>query len=66
MKPRDISEARDPVLRGSLPAILRAAQLARKIAMQTDTAIVVVEDGKLVRITAEELRKQQSRREPDR
>lgn len=66
MKPRDISEARDPILRGSLPAIRRAAQLARKIAIQTDTAIVVVKDGKLVRITADELRKQQSGGEPDR
>lgn len=66
MKPRDISQARDPVLRGSLAAMLRAAQLARKNAIQTETAIVVVEDGKIVRITAEELRKQQSRRDPDR
>jgi hypothetical protein len=34
----------------------RAAELARQIAIQTNTAIVVVRDGKPVRITAEELR----------
>jgi len=36
--------------------MLRAAELARQTALQTGTAIVVVREGKLVRITAEELR----------
>jgi imidazolonepropionase-like amidohydrolase len=53
---RDISEAKDPDLRNSLAAMQRAAQMARKIAIQTNTGIVVVSDGKIVRITAEELR----------
>lgn len=52
----DISKARNPDLRASLAAMRRAAQLARKIALQTDTAIVVVENGKLVRIPAKQLR----------
>lgn len=34
----------------------RAASLARKMAIQTDTAIVLVRDGKLVRIPAAQLR----------
>jgi len=56
MKPQDLSKARNPDLRASLAAMLRAAELARQTALQTGTAIVVVREGKLVRITAEELR----------
>ena len=59
MKPQELSKAQNPDLRTSLGAMLRAAELARKTALQTDTAIVVVRDGKPVRITAEELRKEQ-------
>ena len=58
MKPQDLSKARNPDLRASLAAMVRAAELARQIALQTGTAIVVVRDGKPVRITAEELRKE--------
>jgi hypothetical protein len=57
MKPQELSKARNPDLRASLPAMQRAAELARQTAVQTDTAIVVVRDGKPVRITAAELRK---------
>jgi len=56
MKPRDLSEARDPDLRGSLAAMQRAAKLTREIAIQTNTAIVIMRDGKPARVTAEELR----------
>ena len=56
MRSFDLSEAKDPVLRGSMAAMKRAAALAREIAIQTDTGIVVVRDGKLVRISAAELR----------
>lgn len=59
MKPQELSKARNPDLRASLTAMLRAAELARQTALQTGTAIVVVRDGKPVRITAEELRKEQ-------
>lgn len=45
-------------MRGSLAAMIRAAELAREIAIQTNTAIVIVKDGKPVRVTAEELRKE--------
>lgn len=56
MKQEDLPKARHPDLRGSLAAMRRAAALARKTAIQTDTAIVVVRDGKPVRIPAAELR----------
>jgi hypothetical protein len=57
MSAQDISKAKDPDLRASLAALQRAASLARETAMQTNTNIVIVEDGKLVRISAEELRR---------
>lgn len=57
MKAQDISQARDPILRGSLAAMQRAAELARKTAIQTDTGIVVVRDGKIVHVSAQELRR---------
>lgn len=56
MKAQDLSKAKDPDLRASLAAMQRAAALARKVAMQTDTGIVVVQDNELRYITAEELR----------
>ena len=56
MKAQDISKAQDPDLRASLAAMQRAAILARKIAMQTETGIVIVQDNELRYITAEELR----------
>jgi hypothetical protein len=56
MSRADISQAKNPDLRGSMAAMRRAAALARKTAIQTDTAIVRVHDGKVVRIPAAELR----------
>lgn len=50
----------DPEIRDALTAMERAAQLARKTAIQTDTAIIILRDGKRVRITAEELRQEQT------
>ncbi len=57
MKTKDISQAKDQDLRASMAALQRAAESARRTAIQTDTAIVVKRDGKLVRISAQELRK---------
>lgn len=56
MNPKDITEAKDPDLRASGPALGRAAELARRTAIETDTALVVVEKGELLRIPASELR----------
>lgn len=58
MTDKDLSKAKNPDLRASLAAMHRAAEMARTIAIQTDTAIVVVKDGKIVHITADELRKE--------
>ena len=51
-----ISQAKDKDLPASLIAIRRAAYSARVIAVQTETAIIVMRDQKLIRISADELR----------
>ncbi len=56
MKTKDITKAKDPDLRASAAAMRRAAQLARKTAIQTNTNLVIVKDGKLTRIPAQALR----------
>ena len=58
MKTNDITKAKDPILRGALNALLRSAAAARKVAIQTNTHLVIVKDGQLLRIPAEELRQQ--------
>jgi mRNA degradation ribonuclease J1/J2 len=58
MNAKDLSEAKDPDVRASLGALKRAAQLARQTAIQTETNIVIVKDGKMLRISADELRQQ--------
>ncbi|TLU87854.1 MAG: hypothetical protein FDX21_03295 [Chlorobium sp.] len=60
MNAKDISTAKNPDLRGSLAALQRAAALARETAIQTNTNIVIEKDGKLVWISAKELRRQAS------
>jgi len=40
-------------------ALRRAAEMARKTAIDTDTCLVIMENSKLVRIPAEQLRQQQ-------
>jgi hypothetical protein len=57
MNQRELSKAKNPDLRASLAAMRRAATMARNTAMQTNTEIVIVKDGKPVRVSAEELRK---------
>ena len=58
MNGKDISQAKDKVLIGSMAAMRRAARMAREQAILTNTAIVVMKDNQIVRITAEELRQQ--------
>ncbi len=60
MKTPDISTAKDPDLRASMAAMQRAAALARKTAIQTDTGIVIVRDGQVVHVSAQELRQMAS------
>ncbi|MBN6740692.1 hypothetical protein JKG47_09145 [Acidithiobacillus sp. MC6.1] len=58
MSTKDISNAKDPDLRASLGALRWAAQQARKTAIQTETNLVIVKDGRMQRISADELRQQ--------
>lgn len=58
MTDQELSKAKNPDLRASLAAMRRAADMARRTAIQTNTEIVIVKDGKPVRVTAEELRKE--------
>jgi CRISPR/Cas system Type II protein with McrA/HNH and RuvC-like nuclease domain len=58
MTKRELSKAKNPDLVASLAAMRRAARMAREQAIRTDTAIVVIRNGKLVRVTADELRKE--------
>jgi hypothetical protein len=44
--------------KGALIALQRAAEEARQIAIQTNTGIVVLVDGEIKHITADELRTQ--------
>jgi len=59
MKAEDIHQAKNPDLIGSMAAIKRAAQLARQTAIQTNTGIVVIKNGVICKISAEELKAQE-------
>jgi|JI10StandDraft_1071094.scaffolds.fasta_scaffold5070362_1 hypothetical protein len=56
MTMKSIQEAKDPDLRASVAAMIRAAEEARKTAIQTGTNLIIVRDGKLTRIPAQALR----------
>lgn len=49
MNTKSLQEIKDEDLRNALPAMQRAAQRARQIAAQTQTAIIVMRDGQMVR-----------------
>ena len=55
MTQKELSQAKDSDLFFALDAMKRAALAARKLAVQTNTAIVVYENGKIVRRTALQL-----------
>jgi hypothetical protein len=58
MNQQDLSQAKDPDLTASLAAMKRAAIAARKMAVQTDTNIVIVKNNQIERISADVLRVQ--------
>ena len=58
MKASELHCAKNPDLIASVIAIKRAAKLARQTAIQTNTAIVVVKQGQICKISAEELKQQ--------
>ena len=62
MKTKDISEAKDPDLRASVAAMHRASQMARETAIRTDTDLVVMKNGQLIRIPAQALRAETSKK----
>ena len=55
MTQHELSKAKDQDLISSVEAMKRAAALARQVAVQTGTAIVVSKDEKIMRGTAAEL-----------
>ena len=60
MKINDIRLSKDPDLAGSFDAILRAGQSAVDLAIQTNTQIVTLVDGKIVYRSAEQLKRSES------
>ena len=61
MNASDISKAKNPDLRAALAALQRAAEAAREVAVQTNTGIVLTENGKLLKVSAQELQAQRSK-----
>lgn len=51
-----LEQAKNPDLVNSLAAMRRAAGMARQEAVRTNTNIIVVRNGELIRITAAELK----------
>jgi hypothetical protein len=58
MKAQDINQAKSAELRGSMAAMKRAARMARETAIQTNTNLVVVRNGKVIKIPPDELRRE--------
>ena len=58
MTAQEISRAKDKDLVASLAAMRRAARMARERAVRTGTAIIVIRNRQLVRVTADELRRE--------
>lgn len=58
MKHQDITKTSSQVLRDSMAALKRAGTLARKTAIQTNTHLVIVKDGEVVRISPDQLRRE--------
>lgn len=61
----DASQIKNPLLRDSIAAMHRAAEMARDIAIQTNTGIVVTRNGKMVHVSADELRAENAAKEND-
>lgn len=58
MSKHDISETATPEVLAALEALRRAAQLARKVAIDTNTDLIVVRDGRTVHIPPAMLRRE--------
>jgi hypothetical protein len=58
MTAQELALAKDKDLVASLQAIKRAAELARKQAIQTGTEIVIMRDEQIVHVSAEQLKQE--------
>lgn len=58
MTQMELNTAKDKDLITSLTAMKRAAAMARRQAVQTDTAIILMKDQQIVRLTADDIRKE--------
>ena len=58
MRATDLKQAKDPFLFQAFDALKRAAQLAREDAIKTNTGIIVSKNGKIIEITAAELKQE--------
>lgn len=56
MNPKPLSEARDEDARNATAALIRAAQRARIVAEQTNTAIIIMRDGQITRVTPDQFK----------
>ena len=58
MTQQELSQAKDQdLVAAALTAMRRAARMAREQAVRTNTAIIIIQNQRTVRVTAEELRK---------
>ncbi|NTW68218.1 MAG: hypothetical protein HGB23_00030 [Chlorobiaceae bacterium] len=55
MTTKDIRLSPDPDMAGSYAAMQRAGKAAEDLAIRTNTAIITMIDGKVVRLTADEI-----------
>jgi hypothetical protein len=53
----EIRELDDPVIRGALAALDRAAEEARRIAIQTGTELIIMRNGEICSLLPEEIAK---------
>lgn len=65
MKPETITQAHDPILPLAMTAMRRAAQRARETALRTNTALIVVKEGKVIRIEPYQIREESANKGPD-
>jgi hypothetical protein len=65
MNPKPIEQARTRELALALPALRRARQRAEEIAIATNTCIVQVQDGRIVQITPDELKRAREQRDAE-
>lgn len=58
MRTTNLKQAKDPFILETFDALQRAANLAREEAIKTNTGIIVSKNGKIIEITAAELKQE--------